>query len=156
MKIISHRGNINGALPHLENTQEYVEKAFRNGFDVEIDLWFIDNFYIGHDRPERVIDFSWLWKNKNRLWIHCKDLESFTKLSECFGFVFFYHETDSYSWISNGLIWAHNKTILNNRCIIPSFSCNESIRDSTKDVFGICTDFPRLVYDTHYNNGRRW
>ena len=45
MKIISHRGNLNGENPNLENTKQYIDTAMNEGFDVEVDLWNIDNKY---------------------------------------------------------------------------------------------------------------
>lgn len=46
MKIISHRGNLNGPSPKTENTPEQIDFALKKGFDVEIDLWKInDKFF---------------------------------------------------------------------------------------------------------------
>jgi hypothetical protein len=42
MIYISHRGNIDGKKPHLENNPTYIDEAIDLGYDVEIDLWFID------------------------------------------------------------------------------------------------------------------
>ena len=52
MKLISHRGNVDGKYPQYENLPEYVDKALDLGYDVEVDLW-IDNdgYYLGHDEP---------------------------------------------------------------------------------------------------------
>lgn len=36
MKIISHRGNISGPDPELENNPMYITKALDAGFDVEL------------------------------------------------------------------------------------------------------------------------
>ena len=38
MKLIAHRGNINGSEPDNENSPEYIDKCIELGFDVEIDL----------------------------------------------------------------------------------------------------------------------
>ena len=61
MRLISHRGNVDGKYPQYENEPEYVDKHFKEGYDVEIDLW-IDNdgFYLGHDEPTYPIDLKWL------------------------------------------------------------------------------------------------
>ena len=42
MKIISHRGNIRGAIPDKENRPSYIDCAIGSGYDVEIDLRMID------------------------------------------------------------------------------------------------------------------
>jgi hypothetical protein len=39
MKLISHRGNINGKIIERENSIDYVQETIDCGFDVEIDLW---------------------------------------------------------------------------------------------------------------------
>jgi glycerophosphoryl diester phosphodiesterase len=48
MKLIAHRGNTEGPNPLEENKPEYIEEAIENGFDVEIDIWFVhkqNNFF---------------------------------------------------------------------------------------------------------------
>jgi glycerophosphoryl diester phosphodiesterase len=53
MKLIAHRGNINGPNPLRENSIDYIEEAISEGFDVEIDLRVEDNqCYLGHDDPQ--------------------------------------------------------------------------------------------------------
>jgi len=47
---ISHRGNINGRIEEAENRPDYIEDTLRLGYDVEVDVWFLDGkFYLGHD-----------------------------------------------------------------------------------------------------------
>ena len=43
MKLIAHRGNINGPNPEKENHPDYINTAIKSGYDVEVDVWFIDN-----------------------------------------------------------------------------------------------------------------
>ena len=40
MILISHRGNINGKKPDLENKPEYIQNAIKLGYNVEIDVWW--------------------------------------------------------------------------------------------------------------------
>lgn len=57
MKIISHRGNLNGPNKQTENTIESIKLAINLGFDVEIDVWYIDNIlYLGHDSDSLITD----------------------------------------------------------------------------------------------------
>ena len=50
--LISHRGNIDGRNVEYENNPNYIEAAINLGYDVEIDVWFIDGkFMLGHDEP---------------------------------------------------------------------------------------------------------
>ena len=66
MRLISHRGNINGKQPHLENEPKYVNDALKKGYDVEIDLWFVDGFFwLGHDKPQYEKALNWLTRRSN-------------------------------------------------------------------------------------------
>ena len=79
MILISHRGNINGKNSDRENSIEYIEEALDMGYNVEIDVWVIDNkFYLGHDNPLYEVDFLFLINNK--LWCHAKNLEALLKM----------------------------------------------------------------------------
>ena len=49
MKLIAHRGNIDGPNPSKENHPEYIESAIVDGYDVEIDL-----------RYDKVTETLWL------------------------------------------------------------------------------------------------
>ena len=60
MILISHRGNLNGKTDD-ENKPKYIEQALNQGFDVEIDVWYIDNqFWLGHDKPQYKISEGFL------------------------------------------------------------------------------------------------
>ena len=73
MKVISHRGNLNGPSPSSENKISSIEKCLNLGFDVEVDLWFLSgNFYLGHDKPEYQINDSYFINEK--IWFHLKNL----------------------------------------------------------------------------------
>jgi hypothetical protein len=70
MKIISHRGFLNGNNEMYEVDQNHLEKLFYDTpFDVEIDIRQYDsNFFIGHDEFEASkIDKSFLDKWTDRL-----------------------------------------------------------------------------------------
>ena len=59
MILISHRGNINGKINELENNPDYINDALIIGYDVEIDIWVINNeLFLGHDEPVHNIDIS--------------------------------------------------------------------------------------------------
>ena len=59
MKIISHRGNLNGVDSKNENKPETIVKALDLGFDVEIDIRVINGeIYLGHDEPQYKIDLE--------------------------------------------------------------------------------------------------
>ena len=66
MVLIAHRGNTDGRFESYENEPNYIDKALKKGYDVEIDIWVIEgNFYLGHDKPQYGITLEWLDKRKN-------------------------------------------------------------------------------------------
>ena len=71
MKIISHRGNISGPNPDKENHPDYISCALFKVFDVEIDVWFINNeFWLGHDAPKYKVHKDYLTLQLLRIYIH--------------------------------------------------------------------------------------
>ena len=65
MKFISHRGNVNGPNPELENKPEQILKCLDEGLDVEVDVWVFGNkLYLGHDEPLTEITLSFLLYHK--------------------------------------------------------------------------------------------
>ncbi len=82
MKIIAHRGNLNGPNFLTENSPDQINLCISKGYDVEIDVWYIDeNFYLGHDKPIYKISFSYLLERKEWLWIHCKNQDALYKFN---------------------------------------------------------------------------
>ena len=77
MKLIAHRGNIQGPDPTTENKPEQIEACLDAGYDVEIDLWYDEEgtLWLGHDQPQYQVTWWWLAGKSSNLWIHCKDLE---------------------------------------------------------------------------------
>ena len=68
MILISHRGNIDGPQPDTENKPSRIQYAISQGYDVEVDFWFVDNkFYLGHDEPTFQVSLDFL-ENK-KLWL---------------------------------------------------------------------------------------
>ena len=43
MIFISHRGNLKGRVPDMENHPNHIRNALTKGFEVEIDVWYKDN-----------------------------------------------------------------------------------------------------------------
>ena len=75
MIYISHRGNLHGPKPELENNPTYVEDAIALGFDVEVDLWVNeDGAFLGHDGPQYLVPREWLIDRTDQIWIHCKNI----------------------------------------------------------------------------------
>ena len=50
MKIISHRGNLNGPESETENSPKKIEEALKLGYECEIDVWYQSGiFTLCHD-----------------------------------------------------------------------------------------------------------
>lgn len=146
MKLIAHRGNINGKCSEKENRPDYIDEAIIQGYDVEIDVWFSDDcLWLGHDNPQYKISTDWLDERKDKLWIHCKNFYALSELIMHPTLRVFFHETEDYTIIRNGLIWAHNLKEINDHCIIPLLSKEEVSKKPDVEVFGICSDYVGLL-----------
>lgn len=139
MKIISHRGNLTGRDPKTENKIDSIIAAIERGFDVEIDVWFIDNhFYLGHDNPVTSIDVSFL-NNKN-LWCHAKNKEALEKMLEL-NIHCFWHENDRMTITSRGVLWCYPGNYSKYGITV---DLNTEVQIITEPFMGICTDIPEL------------
>lgn len=142
MKFISHRGNVNGVDVIKENTIEYIQSAINQGFDVEIDVWFIDGeFYLGHDEPRNKISSMFLCLNANWLWCHAKTIDTLNELMKHSEINCFFHQNDDVTLTSHQQIWNHvnlNKS-LTNYSILLKFDADENFM-IPKEIFGVCSD----------------
>jgi hypothetical protein len=146
MKLISHRGNITGRIPNLENDPDYIKNALHLGYDVEIDIWYKNGLWLGHDEPQYKTYKGFLLSNTDKLWIHCKNFEALTYLLKE-DLRLFYHEKESYTIISNKLIWAHNINNVDENCIIPLLSKKDVEDWHPANVYGVCSDYIGLLND---------
>ena len=146
MILISHRGNINGKKEELENKPQYIDESLSLGYDVEVDVWFIDGiFYLGHDNPQYGISLDWLYERKDKLWVHCKNVESiekFNTLNENYNY--FWHQEDTVTLTSKNFIWAYpgKQPIKNSISVLP-----ELFNDNTSVCIGICSDYIQYYND---------
>jgi hypothetical protein len=142
MKLIAHRGNINGRMESWENEPTYIDLAIKKGYDVEVDVWYIDNmFWLGHDKPDYGIDFKWFIDRINNLWLHCKNHEAmsfFNANFKTYPFNYFWHETDMVTLTSLNYIWAfpNKQPIKDSIAVMP-----EIYNDNTTQCLGVCSDF---------------
>ena len=141
MILISHRGNIDSIIIKRENTQSYIQEAIDLGYDVEVDVWYMDNtFWLGHDTLQYEVGIDWLLDRKDKLWVHCKNFEALTELVDTELRVF-YHKEEDYTIISDKHIWAHNLKNIDDKCIIPLLSKTELKTWKSVDVHGVCSDY---------------
>ena len=139
MILISHRGNINGKFESYENEPNYIDKAISEGYDVEIDVWYKDNiWWLGHDKPQYGINYSWLKERKTKLWVHCKNIEALEMLDEKLEIHYFWHQEDVATLTSQGTIWAYpgKQPIKNSIAVMP-----EIYGDNIIQCLGICSDY---------------
>lgn len=140
MKLIAHRGNINGRMESWENEPTYIDLAIKKGYDVEVDVWYIDNLlYLGHDKPQYGVDFIWFRDRISKIWIHCKNIEAVELFSEPgYEFNYFWHETDTITLTSLNHIWAFpgKQPIQNSIAVMPEIN-----NDDITQCLGVCSDF---------------
>ena len=144
MIYIAHRGNTDGPKPELENSPEYIDKALSEGFYAEIDVRkgnMLGQFIMGHDYGEYKLPIEWFEERKGLLFIHAKDLATYTYFVGQKDFNVFWHQDDDYTLTSAGQIWAYPGSTLNEKtiCVMP-----ETVLYSRVDLsrcFGICSDY---------------
>lgn len=144
---ISHRGNLNGPNLADENNPELIENVINKNYDVEIDLWVIDEkLYLGHDLPVYEINKSFLVRNSKSLWVHCKNHQALLLCNTKLDFLnYFFHDNDSYTLTSKGFIWCHPKSFVLKKSI---FVMPEKViepkffrREIDNSCLGICSDY---------------
>jgi len=143
MKLIAHRGNISGPNPEKENHPDYILEAIRLGYDVEIDVWVVeDKFKLGHDEPTHDFPFGLIDKHHNQLWIHCKNIKALETLKELDSMGrhinYFWHEEDTVTLTSKNYIWAYpgKQPIKNSIAVMP-----EIYNDNVEGCLGVCSDY---------------
>lgn len=147
MKLISHRGNLNGPELSNENLLSSIEKVINLGFDCEIDFWSIGKkFFLGHDKPETEISLSFLSEHKDYLWVHCKNLQALDQILDLpFELQAFWHQSDFFTLTTNGYIWTFPGQPTTTRSILVNLG-QDVIELKQLEVYGICSDYiQRLI-----------
>lgn len=150
MRFIAHRGNLDGPNPDRENHPDYLLAAVRGGYEVEVDVWYLeDKLYLGHDAPQYEINESFLETiaSVNFLWTHAKNIEAFQYLSDFKNlhytrkWNFFWHQEDDYTLTSLLNIWTYPRKKLTNNsiCVLPERADYDIV--DLKVCMGICTDY---------------
>jgi glycerophosphoryl diester phosphodiesterase len=140
MKIISHRGLLDGPNKDLENSPNQIQAALDAGYDVEIDLRIKDNrLYLGHDYEQYEIDPMFLYNDK--FWIHAKDVRALEWLHAT-RLKYFWHQEDDYTLTSNGFIWVYPGKALPNNSISVLPETAEYTNEELRKCYSICTDYP--------------
>lgn len=142
MKLIAHRGNINGRNLKAENRPDYIDCTIQLEYDVEIDIWKTNKkLFLGHDTPQYEITIDWINDRSHVLWVHCKNVEVLEFLNNYIApaeINYFWHETDTVTLTSKKYIWAHpgKQPIKNSIAVMPELN-----QENVFDCKGICSDF---------------
>lgn len=155
MRLISHRGNINGPDPDKENNPKHIEWLLNyrdpNGgfkkfiYDIEVDIWKIDDkIYLGHDEPKYEINKRFIQSHQKYLWFHIKSVQTYYWMRKTFGcrcVKYFWHQNDDFSLTSNGYLWTYPGKELTDIsiCVLPEQS--NYTNEELKSCHGICSDF---------------
>jgi hypothetical protein len=149
MRWICHRGNLNGKSDN-ENKPEQIIYCLKHGFDVEIDVWHVNNeFYLGHDAPQYKIDKEFLYKEG--LWLHCKNIEALDILKDKISLNCFAIDKDDYVITTKNDIWlspTYGKPYIGSICVMPEDPRWKFSSEYLLDFAGICSD--NIYYYQHY------
>ena len=139
MLAIAHRGNFDGP-SKFENEPNHVLKTWRMGYDVEVDVSYIDGkFYLGHDTPDYEVDSSFL--QMTGVWCHAKTIEALHAMLDYEGINCFWHQEDDFTLTSKNYIWTYPGKFGTRRSVIVDLHKNWILKNYS-GVFGICTDYP--------------
>jgi hypothetical protein len=140
MILISHRGNVDGRIESYENNPSYIDLAIERGFQVEIDIWYLDDsLWLGHDNPQYKIDLGWIKNRISILWIHCKNIDAMIYLKNTdMPFNYFWHQEDDVTITSLGYFWTYpgKKLTKNSIAVMPELRSFQNIEIS----LGVCSD----------------
>ena len=135
MILVAHRGNTNGVNSKFENSDKYCQEAIDKGFDVEIDVWYTDTWWTGHNRPQYRVNPDFFLKKE--VWCHAKNIDALKRLLDL-GAHCFFHQNDNVTLTSKGYIWTNPTIPLTEQsiCVLPELQ-NIDISDCA----GVCSDF---------------
>ena len=136
---IAHRGNIAGADPKRENTQEYMEEAISAGYGVEVDIhWDRGVLYYGHDHSSQPVDDKFI--TKRDVFCHAKNIEAIPALM-ALGCNVFVHQTDPCVYTSKGHVWCYPGIhVKSDKAIWLDLHGEPLPTDIPSKLYGICGD----------------
>lgn len=102
---ILHRGLLAGPDPQKENDEALLWQRLEEGWDVEVDVWYVGGAYmLGHDGPTVKLQNTALLSHP-RAWIHCKNLEAVAHMPKDANY--FVHDKDPATLTSHGYLWCY-------------------------------------------------
>jgi hypothetical protein len=147
MRYIAHRGLFKGPDVNIENTPQQIDLAIGKGYDVEVDVWCINNeLFLGHYYPLRKVDVKWL--SKRPLWVHCKNVEALEYFQSIpYKLNYFWHQNDNYTLTSDEYIWVNpgNKLTESSVMVMPEHIDPNLQNTISVECFGICSDYVEQI-----------
>lgn len=138
---IAHRGNYAGKNKDKENTISYIEEAISKGYDVEVDVWLINNqWFLGHDSPTEIINLSFL--ERLVIWSHAKNLDAYFTLWNNPKVNVFWHDKDDFVFTSKGIKWCNINTLTyDGIMVMPELNKHYiTLLNTGHKPLGICSD----------------
>jgi hypothetical protein len=163
-KLIAHRANLEGPSEKENELNSIMNCLLNYNYDIEIDVYFIEGLlHIGHDLPAKFLintgEFiSKFYSYKDRLWIHCKNIEAMSLFSKWdthldVKFNFFGHSNDEFVLTSFGYIFTRPDVLHKNAIVVMPELISDTINVDYFKTQGILTDYP-VKYETYYNTIR--
>lgn len=156
MLLIAHRGLVNGPNAKLENTPHAIESARSLGYDVEIDVRYINNeWWLGHDSHQYQVTWEWLqdvdrkdYLDQHHAWIHAKNIDALYELMKRHwqGHVF-WHQNDDVVVTTTKFLWTYPGKQLTSLsiCVMPEWNMPTLDKLQMLNCYGICSDFVETI-----------
>jgi hypothetical protein len=137
---ISHRGNLNGPNPAMENHPSYIDEAIKAGFVVEVDLRLVGKeHFFGHDYPQYAVTEDWIYEREDSLLLHCKDFPALKAARPSWHV--FCHTNDPFTVTSRGFIWLHDLSLTpDSNTIVPLMTTLHIAAYPKYPIYAICSD----------------
>lgn len=142
MRVIAHRGNLNGPDPVNENSPNKILECLNKNIDVEIDVRMIDSeWWLGHDEPLYKINEEFFFEHGCKLWIHCKNFRALEAMNGKY-LNYFWHDSDDHVLTSKKYIWTFpGKEVGKHNVIVMPEKIYTIEEIKNLKCYGICTDY---------------
>lgn len=146
IKLIAHRGNINGPCKERENEPDYLQEALDKGYYIEVDVRVIKGeLWSGHDKAQYRISLELL--QHPRVYVHSKTIPTLHYFLRNHPEIHtFFHDRDEATITSKGEIWTYPGKELTELSIsvMPEWEQKDYVLP--KGIIGVCSDYlPKLT-----------
>lgn len=155
MLLIAHRGLLDGPNKDLENHPSSFQLCRELGYDVEIDLRFVNGeWWLGHDEAQYKVNYEFLqnidkrgYLDQHHAWIHTKNIDALYELMRRHweGHVF-WHQNDDVVVTTTGYLWTYPGKQLTplSICVMPEWT-DQLSSIKTANCFGVCSDYVKVI-----------